>query len=142
MIVIIDYQAGNLTSVKRALDHLGLPSQISADPAEVRRADRLIFPGVGHAATAMQIYRTVQAGPNNQFGGFHDGLASVAYQVGMLGVVATEPSPASAKQMTRITTRPIHGCLGVIGVLIFVAAPGEAGSGLERIVFRCRWISV
>lgn len=57
MILIIDYQAGNLTSVKRALDHLGLPSQISADPAELGRADRIIFPGVGHAGTAMQVLR-------------------------------------------------------------------------------------
>ena len=57
MILIVDYQAGNLTSVKRALDHLGLPSQISADPAELDHADRIIFPGVGHAGTAMQVLR-------------------------------------------------------------------------------------
>jgi hypothetical protein len=57
-----------------------------------------------HAATAMQMYRTVQTGPKSQLGGFHDGLASVAYQVGMLGVVATEPRPAAAKQTSRMTT--------------------------------------
>lgn len=55
MITIIDYKAGNLTSVRRALEHLGLASQISADPEEVRGAKRLIFPGVGHAAAAMQV---------------------------------------------------------------------------------------
>jgi glutamine amidotransferase len=53
MIAIIDYKAGNLTSVKRALDHLGIPSAISSDPAFIRAADRIIFPGVGHAAAAM-----------------------------------------------------------------------------------------
>jgi imidazole glycerol-phosphate synthase subunit HisH len=57
MILIVDYQAGNLTSVKRALDHLGLPSQISADPAELPRSDRIIFPGVGHAGTAMEVLK-------------------------------------------------------------------------------------
>ena len=55
MITIIDYNAGNLTSVKRALDHLGIESQITPDPELVSRAERIIFPGVGHAATAMQV---------------------------------------------------------------------------------------
>ena len=53
MIHIVDYRAGNLTSVKRALDYLGIPSEISADPARICAASRVIFPGVGHAASAM-----------------------------------------------------------------------------------------
>jgi glutamine amidotransferase len=57
MITLIDYKAGNLTSVRRALDHLGLPCQISADPEVVRRADKLIFPGVGAAGAAMGVLR-------------------------------------------------------------------------------------
>lgn len=57
MITLIDYKAGNLTSVRRALDHLGLPCQISADPEAIRRADKLIFPGVGAAGAAMGILR-------------------------------------------------------------------------------------
>jgi imidazole glycerol-phosphate synthase subunit HisH len=57
MITIIDYNAGNLTSVRRALEHLGLACQVSADPQEVRGAERVIFPGVGHAASAMQVIR-------------------------------------------------------------------------------------
>jgi len=55
MITIIDYKAGNLTSVKRGLDHLGLPNQISADPQVVSNAERLIFPGVGQASAAMRV---------------------------------------------------------------------------------------
>ncbi|MFL5259353.1 MAG: imidazole glycerol phosphate synthase subunit HisH [Hyphomicrobiales bacterium] len=55
MITIIDYKAGNLTSVARALAHLGLAARITADPEAVRRADRIIFPGVGHAGTAMAV---------------------------------------------------------------------------------------
>lgn len=55
MITIIDYKAGNLTSVRRALDHLGLAAQITPDPEVVRRAERVIFPGVGHASAAMRV---------------------------------------------------------------------------------------
>lgn len=54
MITIIDYKAGNLTSVKRALNHLGIENQISKDPDVVRKAERLIFPGVGAAGSAME----------------------------------------------------------------------------------------
>lgn len=53
MIRIIDYRAGNLTSVKRALDYLGTPCQIVSTGDELHGAERIIFPGVGHAATAM-----------------------------------------------------------------------------------------
>jgi glutamine amidotransferase len=57
MITLVDYKAGNLTSVRRALDHLGIPCQISADPDVVRRADKIIFPGVGAAGAAMGVLR-------------------------------------------------------------------------------------
>ncbi|MBD3243560.1 MAG: imidazole glycerol phosphate synthase subunit HisH [Chitinivibrionales bacterium] len=53
MIAIVDYNAGNLTSVKRALDHLEIPCEITPDPERVKAAERVIFPGVGHAASAM-----------------------------------------------------------------------------------------
>ncbi|MFP4417692.1 MAG: imidazole glycerol phosphate synthase subunit HisH [Chitinispirillaceae bacterium] len=53
MIAIIDYEAGNLTSVKRALDFLEIPSQISADPEYIQAAERVIFPGVGNAGSAI-----------------------------------------------------------------------------------------
>jgi glutamine amidotransferase len=54
MISIVDYDAGNLTSVKRALDYLGIESNITPDPEKIRKAQRIIFPGVGHAASAMK----------------------------------------------------------------------------------------
>jgi len=57
MIAIVDYKAGNLTSVQRALDHLGLASCVTLDPDVVRRAERIIFPGVGHAGTAMAVLK-------------------------------------------------------------------------------------
>jgi glutamine amidotransferase len=53
MIAIIDYKAGNLTSVQRALAFLGQDSVITSSAAEVLAAERVIFPGVGAAGTAM-----------------------------------------------------------------------------------------
>jgi imidazole glycerol-phosphate synthase subunit HisH len=53
MIAVIDYRAGNLTSVMKALDHLGVNGVVTRDPEIVARADKIILPGVGHfSATA------------------------------------------------------------------------------------------
>lgn len=54
MAIIIDYDAGNLRSVQRACREVGLEAAITADPDAVRRADRIIFPGVGAAGPAMR----------------------------------------------------------------------------------------
>lgn len=48
MIAVIDYKAGNLTSVMKALDALGAEATVTADPEVVRRARKVILPGVGH----------------------------------------------------------------------------------------------
>lgn len=52
-IAIIDYKAGNLTSVQRALAHLGIDAEVTPDPKRVALADRVIFPGVGAAESCM-----------------------------------------------------------------------------------------
>jgi imidazole glycerol-phosphate synthase subunit HisH len=57
MITIVDYKAGNPTSVKRALASVGIESVISPVAAEVRDAERIIFPGVGHAQSTMAVLR-------------------------------------------------------------------------------------
>jgi imidazole glycerol-phosphate synthase subunit HisH len=57
VIVIIDYQAGNLTSVVRSLKALGVEATVTQDPAVVGRATRVIFPGVGAAGKAMATLR-------------------------------------------------------------------------------------
>lgn len=54
MLAILDYQAGNQTSVARALDSIGVSNKITADPAILRAADGVIFPGVGAAGQAMK----------------------------------------------------------------------------------------
>lgn len=55
MIGIIDYGAGNLFSLKNALDFLGLQNMITSDAEEIRRADQLILPGVGAFPDAMRM---------------------------------------------------------------------------------------
>jgi glutamine amidotransferase len=55
--VIVDYDAGNLRSVQRACREVGLDAVISADPDMLRRAERVIFPGVGAAGSAMRSLR-------------------------------------------------------------------------------------
>ncbi len=57
MIAIIDYEAGNLTSVVRSVRALGVEAAVTQDPAEVARAARIIFPGVGAAGEAMATLR-------------------------------------------------------------------------------------
>ena len=53
MIAIIDYKAGNLTSVARALDRLGYENRITDDAETILAAERVIFPGVGAAKATM-----------------------------------------------------------------------------------------
>lgn len=59
MIAIIDYKAGNLTSVERAVRHLGYEVMVSSDAAVISAADRIIFPGVGAAGQAMRDLRAL-----------------------------------------------------------------------------------
>jgi imidazole glycerol-phosphate synthase subunit HisH len=51
--VIVDYGTGNLTSVKRALDRIRAPVVISSRPDDIKNADKIILPGVGHFDRAM-----------------------------------------------------------------------------------------
>ena len=54
MIAIIDYKAGNLKSVERALNRLGFPCRITHERDEILSAERIIFPGVGAAGKAIE----------------------------------------------------------------------------------------
>lgn len=72
MIAILDYDAGNLKSVYKALQFLGQEAEITRDAEKIRRADKVILPGVGSFGDAMKkleeyhlteiIHETVQAG--------------------------------------------------------------------------------
>jgi glutamine amidotransferase len=54
MIAIIDYRAGNLTSVQLGCDAIGVDARITSNADEIAAAERVIFPGVGAAGAAMQ----------------------------------------------------------------------------------------
>ena len=56
-IVIIKYNAGNIESVNNALQRLGVLAEITADHDKIRKADKVIFPGVGEASTTMAYLR-------------------------------------------------------------------------------------
>lgn len=53
MIAIVKYNAGNIRSVQNALDRIGVESKLTDDPHELSTADKVLFPGVGEAKSAM-----------------------------------------------------------------------------------------
>ena len=53
-VVIIDYGAGNIQSIRFALERLGATAVLSHDADEIRQASHVIFPGVGEASSAMK----------------------------------------------------------------------------------------
>jgi imidazole glycerol phosphate synthase glutamine amidotransferase subunit len=59
MITIVDYGAGNLRSVENTLDKAGASYAITRDPEEVRRAEKVILPGVGHFGQMLRALDTL-----------------------------------------------------------------------------------
>lgn len=57
MIAIIDYASGNVKSVENAVQRLGLKTVVTRDHEIIQKADKVIFPGVGEASTAMKNLR-------------------------------------------------------------------------------------
>ncbi len=57
MIAIIDYGAGNIFSVKNAMDYLGLPAELTSKADDIRNADGIILPGVGAFPWAMNMLK-------------------------------------------------------------------------------------
>lgn len=58
MIAIVDYKMGNLRSVENALKRLGAEFTVTSDAAVIRSADKVLMPGVGNAAEAMENLRS------------------------------------------------------------------------------------
>jgi imidazole glycerol-phosphate synthase subunit HisH len=61
VIAIIDYKAGNLTSVKKAFDHIGAENVVTDDPAVIAKADKVVLPGVGHFAATRALDNGIRA---------------------------------------------------------------------------------
>ncbi|KEY19940.1 imidazole glycerol phosphate synthase subunit HisH [Kaistella antarctica] len=60
MIAIIDYVAGNVKSVENAVRKLGYEILITSNPKEIKNAEKVIFPGVGEASTAMNYLKSLK----------------------------------------------------------------------------------
>lgn len=58
MIAIVKYNAGNIRSVQNAVERLGYAVKVTDDPNELRKADKVIFPGVGEAGSAMRYLKS------------------------------------------------------------------------------------
>jgi imidazole glycerol-phosphate synthase subunit HisH len=57
-VTVIDYKAGNLTSVLKALRHLGAETEVTENPAPLESAERIVLPGVGHFAATHRLDAT------------------------------------------------------------------------------------
>lgn len=118
MISIIDYRAGNLKSVERALRHIGAECLVTADKETVRNAERIIFPGVGAAGQAMANLRELGL----------DKVISDAFQSGkpILGICL------GAQIVLDKSEENVSTCLGLIkGVT--KRFPEDLSSGPERL---------
>jgi len=61
MIAIVDYGAGNISSVKKALEHLGADTQVTSDPLVIATAEKIIVPGVGHFSRCQSLNASLRA---------------------------------------------------------------------------------
>jgi glutamine amidotransferase len=78
-VAIVDYGMGNLHSVKRKLDRIGVHAQVTSEPNDVLRAEKLLLPGVGHFGKAMEHLGTL-----GLVGALHE--AVVVRQTPILGI--------------------------------------------------------
>jgi imidazole glycerol-phosphate synthase subunit HisH len=60
-IAVVKYNAGNIESVCNSLERLGVTACVTDSPEELKNADKVIFPGVGEASSAMQYLRQKRA---------------------------------------------------------------------------------
>ena len=92
MLAILDYGGGNLRSVKRACDAVGVDALFTQDPAQVKTATRVIFPGVGHAKTAMETLER---------SGLRDACATRIDRLAILGICVGAQMVAMARKRAR-----------------------------------------
>jgi imidazole glycerol-phosphate synthase subunit HisH len=87
MIAIVDYKAGNLASVKKALEKIGQRPIVTADPAVVARAPKIVLPGVGHFAATSSL---VDGGLRDAIAqSIHRGVPFLGICVGMQWMLAS-----------------------------------------------------
>jgi len=115
-IAIIKYNAGNVQSVQHALQRLGVESIVTDDEASIRNADKVIFPGVGHALPAMQYLKER---------GMDKIITSLRQPV--LGICL------GLQLMCKHSEEGNTNCLGIFDedVKLFAPSPGKDGNGLK-----------
>jgi glutamine amidotransferase len=87
MIAIVDYKAGNLTSVRKAFDHLGAETVVTSTPKQVAQAEKLVLPGVGHFAATKALE---QSGLRDEIvAGIERGVPFLGICVGMQWMLAS-----------------------------------------------------
>jgi glutamine amidotransferase len=80
MIAIVDYGAGNISSVKKALEHLGSDAQVTSDPSVIAMAEKIVVPGVGHFSRCESLNKNLAA---SVFQGISSGKPFLGICVGM-----------------------------------------------------------
>jgi glutamine amidotransferase len=80
MIAIVDYGAGNISSVKKALEHLGADAQVTSDPGVIATAEKIVVPGVGHFSRCESLNKNLRA---SVLQGIADGKPFLGICVGM-----------------------------------------------------------
>lgn len=110
MIAIIDYNAGNVQSVLFAMQRLGVEAMLTSNPAEIRAADKVIFPGVGEANTTMAFLNETGLGE-----------VIVGLQQPVLGICL------GMQLMCQYSEENDTPCLGIFPQIVkkFVATQGE-----------------
>jgi glutamine amidotransferase len=110
-LVIIKYNAGNIQSVLYALERIGREAIVTDDPVKIRAADKVIFPGVGEASTAMEYLR-------------ERGLDQVIRELRqpVLGICL------GMQLMCSYSEENDTDCLGIFDERVKKFVPGEAGN--------------
>lgn len=97
MIAIVDYGAGNISSVKKALEHLGAKSEVTSDPAVIAAAEKIVVPGVGHFSRCQSLNENLRG---SVLEGISAGKPFLGICVGMqwlfVGSVESPETPGAA----------------------------------------------
>jgi glutamine amidotransferase len=117
--IIIDYDAGNVRSVQRACAEVGITATITADPEVVRRAGRVIFPGVGSAESAVDTLH--ERGLDEALKDFH------ASGKPLLGICL------GCQILLEYTEEGERDCLGLLGGEVLRFDPSDASIKVPHI---------
>ena len=137
MVAIIDYGSGNVHSVRRAFEHCGAEPVLTADPAAVENADRLVLPGVGAFADGMRSLRERGLiGPIRRFVESGRPFLGICLGMQMLATSSEEFGAHEGLNLMPGRVVPIPGCdangaphkIPHIGWAELVPAPGWAGT--------------